>query len=420
MKHLYYNSENILYLEKTDLLNVAHNSMTPFYIYGQSEIEKNCQEVISIAGNLEFTPCFALKANYNPHIIHLIHQKGFGADVVSGGELYFALQAGIPADKIVFAGVGKTDEEIIMAIEAGIHSIIIESESEFKVVKKYAEKLNKKTVISIRVNPDIDANTHPYISTGLHSNKFGVDQGRAVILFQKAAESTHIIPAGIHVHIGSQIDQVDPYLQTVKFLKQLTQQLSSKGIQINFIDLGGGIGIDYQNQLNPDGIPRTYINQILPDLLDPLRNFGKKILIELGRSIVGTAGLLITKVLYIKETPLKKFIIVDAAMNNLIRPSLYQAFHQIIPLKRSTNSKETVDIVGPVCETSDFFARDREMEKINEGDYLAITGSGAYGQSLASNYNLRPLITEYLVKDDHLSTIFKGETIHSIADKFSG
>jgi diaminopimelate decarboxylase len=364
-------------------------------------------------------PCYALKANFNPFLINIIKEMNFGADVVSGGELYFALKNGIPPEKIVFAGVGKSKDEIFKAVNEGIHSINIESKSELEQVISVTEELRKKIVVAIRVNPDIDAKTHPYISTGLHSSKFGVTRDMALLLYRQAMKSTYIEPSGVHVHIGSQIETIEPYLESVKFLKILISQLESEEIPIKYIDLGGGIGIDYQHQLNNDDRPTTYIKKILPGLLKPFMDEKRKILIELGRSIVGSAGILVTKIIYIKETPHKKFIIVDAAMNNLIRPSLYDAYHQILPIIHRENTTEVVDIVGPVCETSDFFAKDRCLPVLNEGDYLAITGAGAYGQALSSYYNLRPMITEYLIDDDHFQNIFKGESIETLALKYN-
>lgn len=418
MKHLYYNPSQNLSLENVDLLLTAQKFPTPFYIYSKGEIQRNCQKVLSISRPLDLFPCYALKANYNPALIDLIYNNGFGADVVSGGELFFARQCGIPPEKIVFAGVGKTEQEISYAITEGIHSLNIESESELKTVATVADRLKQKVIVSIRVNPDIDADTHPYISTGLHSNKFGVERTSALKLFEMAKNFTYTEPDGLHVHIGSQIDHVEPYLETVSFLLQMIEDLATMEINIKYIDLGGGIGIDYHNQLNTDGMPRTFLDVILPGLLEPLRNVNQKILIELGRSIIGTAGLLITKVLYIKETPQKKFIVVDAAMNNLIRPSLYQAYHQILPVILNNKKPDIVDIVGPVCESTDFLAKDRELPPLSEGDYIAVTAAGAYGQSLSSNYNLRPIVSEYLVNDSEIKTIFKGESIEDIFERY--
>ncbi|TFH02588.1 MAG: diaminopimelate decarboxylase [Calditrichales bacterium] len=419
MKHLYYHSDNRLHLENVDLAALGKELSSPFYIYSKNEILRNCQKVKTIAGDLNFMPCYAIKANYNPRILELIQETGFGADVVSGGELHFALKCGFPAEKVVFAGVGKTRAEIVAAVSAGIHSLNIESESELEQVAAVAAELNKEVLISVRVNPDIDAKTHPYISTGLLANKFGVTRETARNMYLRASRLPNIVPAGIHVHIGSQIETAGPYIETIDFINEFIKELAAAGINIRYVDLGGGIGIDYHNQLHSSGFPQTHIDAILPQVLDPFRGRDLNVLLELGRSIIGSAGLLITKVLYIKQTPLKKFIVVDAAMNNLMRPSLYQAYHQIVPLVQSDRKPEKVDVVGPVCETTDFFARDRMLPELKEGDMIAITGAGAYGQSLASNYNLRPMLAEYLVSEDRYQTIFKGETIDAIENKYT-
>ena len=273
-------------------------------------------------------------------------------------------------------------------------------------------------MVAFRVNPDINPQTHPYISTGIHSSKFGIPHELAMDLFERAAAHPYIAPNGIHVHIGSQIEQEDPYLETVEFLLKMKAELEAKNISISFLDLGGGIGINYKNQLDENRNQLTYLNFILPKMLKPFEGMKVKLLIELGRSIIGSAGFLITKVIYVKQTPKKKFIIVDAAMNNLLRPSLYQAWHQILPLVHHSGPLEKVDIVGPVCETSDFLARDREMPEIKEGDYLVVTGAGAYGQALSSVYNLRPTVPEYLIRDEQVDIIFKGESIDALAKKF--
>ena len=418
-KILHYNNEGQLQLEECTIKSVCTKFPTPFYLYSRAAIEKNCSEIKEISRGFDLFPCYALKANYNPSLIKIIHNFGFGADVVSGGELYFALKAGIPADKIVFAGVGKTEAEIEEAIRYKIHSLNVESESEFNVIENIVNKLKQKATIAFRVNPDINPHTHPYISTGIHTNKFGIPRELAFELFRRATKHPFIDPLGIHVHIGSQIDQESPYLETVTYLMKMKDELSSRGIRISFLDLGGGIGINYQNQLDVNDNQLTYVNRILPKMLEPFKGTGIKLLIELGRSIIGSAGLLITKVLYIKKTPQKKFIIVDAAMNNLLRPSLYQAYHQVLTLDKSSGPTEIVDIVGPVCETSDFLAKEREISSVKEGDYLVISGAGAYGQALSSIYNLRPLAAEYLVTDQYTEVIYTGESIRSIAERYT-
>ena len=419
MKHLYYNTDKKLCLEQLDLLRFSQEQETPFYIYSSNEIRRNCREILESLPSIDVLPCYALKANFNPVIIKLISGMGFGADVVSGGELFFAQKCGIPAEKIVFAGVGKTSAEIETAITEGIHSINVESQSELLLVARLAEKLKKKVRISIRVNPDIDAKTHPYISTGLLTSKFGLDKEAALALYEQTRSMEMIDASGIHVHIGSQISTTDPYRQTITFLTDFMETLAGQDIQITYLDLGGGIGIDYHQQLNESGFPKTYIKDILPVLLAPLKHKKIKIVLELGRSVIGSAGLLITRILYIKRTAQKKFYIVDAAMNNLLRPSLYNAYHQIAPLRETTTESEPVDVVGPVCETSDFLAKDRLMPDLQEGDFLAITGAGAYGQALASNYNLRLSAAEYLVDKNRVQTIQAAETINSLATKFN-
>lgn len=418
-KLLHYNNDGKLQIEDCTFESLCQRFATPLYVYSSSAIKKNCRQVLDISKDVDLFACYAIKANYNPALLKLIHSFGFGVDVVSGGELYFARRAGIPTEKIVFAGVGKTEQEIEEAIHLNIHSLNVESESELSVIEKLTERAKKKVTIAFRVNPDINPKTHPYISTGIHSSKFGITRDLAMELFQRAARHPYIEPKGIHVHIGSQIDQEDPYLETGEYLIRMKEELDFSGIDIEFLDLGGGIGINYQNQIDENGRQQTYLDTILPNLLKPFQGMKVKLLLELGRSIIGSAGFLVTKVLYIKRTPQKKFIIVDAAMNNLIRPCLYQAYHQILTLSKDTGPTEIADVVGPVCETADFLAQDRDMPIVKEGDYLVITGAGAYGQSLSSIYNLRPALAEYLVKDDSVETIFQGDSINTIAEKYA-
>jgi len=419
MNILYYNTLNQLTFEEHALIKLCEKISTPFYVYSANEIKNNCDEVLSFTQDYDLLPCYALKANYNPTIIKLINELGFGADVVSAGELYFARKCGIPIDKIVFAGVGKTKEEIEQAITLGIHSLNIESDEELNLIETLAKNLKKKITIAVRVNPGINAQTHPYISTGLYQNKFGVIKEQAFELYKRAQKSEHVIPSGIHVHIGSQIDSVEPYIDTAHFILNFMKKLSDLGIVVKHLDLGGGIGINYHQQLDSNDSHRTYIKKILPAFLKQFKDLRIKLIIELGRSIVGSAGLLVTKILYVKETPMKKFIIVDAAMNNLIRPSLYQAYHQILPLIAKNGTRERVDVVGPVCETGDYVAKDRDLPILKTGEFLAITGAGAYGQVLSSNYNLRPTIEEYLITGKEIINIFEGESISAIAAKYS-
>ncbi len=418
MKPSFYYQQQSLFCENTNLNQFAQTHKTPFYLYSKNELLNNCQAIVSAGKGSDFLPCYALKANYNPTLLRLIRDMGFGADVVSGGELEFALKTGFPAERIVFAGVGKSAEEIEFAIRSGIHSLNIESAEELEQTARIAEKLQKKVRIALRVNPDIDAHTHEYISTGKHINKFGITIKEALTLYPRAASHPWLHPSGIHVHIGSQITEKGPFLKTVDFLLEFAAQLKSMNVPISYLDLGGGIGVNYENDFRNPEAANSYINDILPAYINGLKGSGLKLVAELGRSVIATSGLLVTQVLYRKQTPVKKFVVVDAAMNNLIRPSLYSAYHEIVPLQLNTAEKETVDIVGPVCESGDFFAKERAMQPLEQGDYIAVTAAGAYGQALASNYNLRPDIPEYLVDSDSVETIYKGRSINEIYNQY--
>ncbi len=418
MKISFYYQQQSLYCENTNLHTLAQNHATPFYLYSKNEILENGKAIVNAGKGSDFMPCYALKANYNPTLLRLIRDMGFGADVVSGGELEFALKIGFPAEKIVFAGVGKSAAEIELAIRTGIHSLNIESAEELEQTARIAAKLQKKVRIALRVNPDIDAHTHEYISTGKHINKFGITTEEALRLYPIAADDPWLDPAGIHVHIGSQITEKEPFLRTVDFLLEFSGKLKALNVPITYLDLGGGIGVNYENDFRDPEVPNSYINEILPAYINGLKDSGLKLVAELGRSVIATSGLLVTQVLYRKQTPLKKFVVVDAAMNNLIRPSLYSAHHEIVPLQLNAREKEIVDVVGPVCESGDFFAKDRALQPMEQGDYIAITAAGAYGQALASNYNLRPDIPEYLVDGDTVQTIYKGRSINEIYNQY--
>lgn len=418
MNNPFYYKNNRLYCEQVDLEKFASTVTTPFYLYSQAEIEYNCNSVWQAAGQIPIKPFYALKANFNPSLLQLILKNNFGADIVSGGELYFARKAGFSADQIVFAGVGKTDEEIRQAVDENIHSINIESEEELHRVVQLAKEANKKQRIAIRINPEIDAKTHPYISTALHSSKFGVFPDRAYYLYQQASKYPQLLVEGIHVHIGSQITEDSPYLETARFLIDFINRLKKINIDIKYLDLGGGIGIDYNHAFDDTERPRTYISTILRKWLSAFNQLNLMLFIELGRSIVGSAGVLVTKVILNKKSIRKNFIITDAAMNNLIRPSLYQAKHEIVPLVINDRPELTADIVGPVCESTDFLAKDYVIREPRVKEYLAIGSTGAYAQVQASNYNLRPTIAEYLVTGSQVKCIYKGNSIDNIAEKF--
>lgn len=419
MDNPFYYKNGRLFCESLDINDFAKTVPTPFYLYSKSEIDYNCAMVWEAAGNSKLHPCYALKANYNPTILKIIKDHGFGADIVSEGELYFALKAGFQAEKIVFAGVGKSIKEISDAIRNGVHTINVESPDELSNVALAAKEAGKIQRIAIRINPDIEAKTHEYISTGLHTNKFGISKDQAFQLYIDAQKDPYLVPEGIHVHIGSQITEKSPYLATTVFLKEFLQQLEAQGIHIKFLDLGGGIGINYDNAFDNPQTVRSYIKEILPDYISAFKSLDISLYIELGRSIIGSAGILISQVLIKKKTPLKNFMIIDAAMNNLIRPSLYKAKHPIVPTLQENNTKILADIVGPVCESGDFMAKDYSIDDISTGSFIAIGSAGAYGQALSSNYNLRPTIAEYLVDNDNVKCIFKGISVTDLANNYS-
>ncbi|HID39490.1 MAG TPA: diaminopimelate decarboxylase [Calditrichaeota bacterium] len=406
------------FCDDIDIVNFASQRRTPFYLYSARELKSNLSDVNEIGRPYSFTACYALKANYNPGLLKIIKEYNFGADVVSGGELFFALKAGFTADKIVFAGVGKTEEELELAVKTGITSVNVESESEMKKLDEVALRLKKKVSVAIRINPDIDVDTHEYISTGKRINKFGIEEKKAYQLYKDIKNNPWLLPEGVHVHIGSQIKDKEPFERTAQFLQRFIAKLEKEGIHIKNIDLGGGIGINYENDFSDPLAPSTYIGQILPYYLKAFGKTGYHFTVELGRSIIASAGILISKVLYRKQSADKTFIIIDAAMNNLIRPSLYQAYHHIIPLEQNDRPQEVVDVVGPVCETGDFLAKNRTLPRLEEGEYIAVVGAGAYGQSLASNYNLRPVIAEYLVEGKTIQTIHKEQKIEDLFNQF--
>ncbi len=410
--------QNHLHCEDIDLQDFSSRTETPFYIYSKQEIINNCSQIKQAGEGVDLLACYAFKANFNPVLLSIIRDMGIGADVVSGNELRLALHLGFDPQKIVFAGVGKTAQEIELAVNNGIHSLNVESFEEYEQIEKICGQLKKEIRIAVRINPDIEARTHAYISTGKHINKFGVSPKEALLIYRRAVKSEWIKPEGIHLHLGSQITSAQPYQEAVEFIREFYKQVKNEGADLTFIDLGGGIGINYEYNFSNMDDPITYIQSLLPAYLQGFKDLNVKLVIELGRSIIASSALLVSKVLYRKETPQKKFFIVDAAMNNLIRPSLYKAYHTIVPLKNDIQTCAVVDVVGPVCESGDFLAKDRELPEMEQGDFLAVGGAGAYAQALASNYNLRPIIAEYLVDGRQVDTIFKAETFEDFVHKF--
>ena len=400
-RYQYRNGE--LYCEDVKIQNLARKYGTPLYVYSKNMIIDKFKATDNAFSSVKHTICYAMKANSNMEILKLMASLGSGGDVVSGGELYLALKAGIPANKIVYASVGKTDEEIKFAIESGILAFNIESEPELEVVNQIAQQLGKKAPIAIRINPDIDVHGHPYISTGKSINKFGIDINNAFDVFVSASKMPGIEIVGVHCHIGSQILNLDYYDASAKKLYEFVTRLKDAGINVHHIDIGGGLGVHY-----PDIIPDLAEEkkevpspaELAKRILEVLKPLNCEILFEPGRSIVGEAGTLVTKVVYIKHSRDTKFVVVDGGMNDLIRPSLYEAYHQIVPLTKIQGDFEPADVVGPICETGDFLAKNRNLPPVQRGDFLAVMTAGAYGYSLASNYNSRPRPAEIWVDGD--------------------
>jgi len=397
-----------LHCEGVSLAQLARQYGTPLYVYSASSIRGRFRVLNSAFAKVRHNICYSVKANSNLSILRLLVDLGAGFDVVSGGELERVLLAD-PERKgrIVFSGVGKTAEEMDAALQAGIQLFNLESEAEMLLLAERAARMDLRPSVAFRVNPDVSAKTHPYISTGLRDHKFGVPIRIARDLYRKASTYTHLQVAGVSVHIGSQITELRPFTMAMKRVARLVEQLRADGHLIAYIDAGGGLGIDYHRTLKNDfpGIAQKYAQAVIKPLADS-RAF---LLLEPGRALVGRAGVLLTRVLYRKQNGRKKFLVVDAGMNDLIRPALYDAHHEIVPVARRSGRLETVDVVGPVCETGDFFAHGRKLPRLQEGELLAIRDVGAYGMSLASNYNSRPRPAEVLVDGRTVKVIRRRE-----------
>jgi diaminopimelate decarboxylase len=399
-----------LYCENVPLTRIAKEVGTPCYVYSHHTLVRHLRAYDSAFQSVPHILAFAMKANSNLAILKLMAKEGSGVDIVSGGELYRALRAGVPPSKIVFAGVGKNAEEIREALKADILMFNVESSEELQAINEVAASVGTKARVALRINPDIDPKTHPYISTGLKKSKFGIGADRALEEFRTASALSHIDVVGVHKHIGSQLTDVTPFVEALKKVLALVQSLKGQGIDIRYINIGGGLGITYSDETPPQ--PKD-----LADAISPLvRDLKCVLIMEPGRVIVGNAGVLMTKVLYTKEGEAKRFLIVDAAMNDLIRPSLYGAYHEIRPLNERTNhaSNSMVDVVGPVCESGDFLAKDRMMPQVRPGEVLAVMSAGAYGFVMASNYNSRPRVPEVLVKEGELHVIRVRETYEDL------
>lgn len=415
----------VLHCEKISVEALAERFGTPLYAYSATTIAERYAEFERAFAGRAHTICYSVKANSNLSILRLLAEAGSGFDVVSGGELERVARASKKAvKKVVFSGVGKTPSEMDAALKADILMFNLESEAELHLLASRAARLKKTARVAFRVNPDVKAETHPYISTGLREHKFGVPIERARELYALAAQQAYLEPAGVSVHIGSQITDVTPFGETMQRVVALVQQLLSDGLNIRFVDAGGGLGIDYRANSNQS--LRPAVEAYAKALLEQLKGTDLHLLLEPGRSIIAPAGALITRALYAKQNGRKQFLIVDAAMNDLLRPSLYGAYHEIVPVESSKKPRKktkadvagsdgtragVADVVGPICETGDFFARDRELPAVEPGELLAILDTGAYGMSLSSNYNTRPRAAEVLVSGKKARQIRRRETI---------
>jgi diaminopimelate decarboxylase len=402
MHHFTYKNQT-LYCEDISVADIAREVNTPFYLYSHATLKRHFRVFDDSFHGIKHLTCFSMKSNSNIAILRLFANEGGGVDIVSGGELYRALQAGVDSAKIVYSGVGKTREDIEYAIRSDILMFNVESPQELRLIDDVAGGMNKEARIAIRVNPDVDPKTHPYISTGLKKNKFGIDIKKSIQEYTAAKEFGNLKILGVSCHIGSQLTEVSPFIDALVKLKELVSKLRQDNIDIRYLDLGGGLGIKYDREEPPQ--PDEYATAIRNELGES----DLILILEPGRVLMGNAGILVTKVLYIKKTEEKNFIIVDAAMNDLMRPSLYGSYHGIQPVNVKDSEKIKVDIVGPICESGDFLAKDREIESPEQNDLIAVMSAGAYGFSMSSTYNSRPRVAEVLVNGDEFHIIRERE-----------
>jgi len=405
--------EDRLFCEEVDLAEIARVVGTPFYVYSAATLSRHYRVFDEALSSVPHLICYSVKANSNLAVLHRLFQLGAGADIVSGGELYRALEAGGDPQKIVFSGVGKTREEMRYALSVGILAFNVESIAELRVLSAVAGEAGKRAPVSLRINPDVDAETHPYISTGLRDNKFGIAAKEALGAYQEAVRLPNLDVVGIDCHIGSQLTKTAPFQDAVARISLLYQEIAGiAGVELQHLDIGGGLGIPYgDREAAEPPSPEEYSAAILKGLAPVLQ--GKNaptIICEPGRVIAGNAGALVTRVLYEKPTESKKFLVVDAAFNDLMRPALYQGYHPMQPVRRfEERAEETVDVVGPICESGDFLARDRKLPQLREGELLSIGAAGAYGFSMSSNYNSRPRVAEVMVSAGRFEIIRRRE-----------
>ena len=429
--HSFHYRDRHLHCEDVDLDRVAREFGTPLYIYSAGTILDHYRRLDAALPELDHSICYAVKANSNRSILKLLADAGAGFDIVSGGELFRVLAAGGDSARCTFAGVGKSLDEIEYALAQRVYSFNVESEAELEDIDRIAGAKNLRARVALRANPDVDPHTHEYISTGSRENKFGIALDQIAAVYERAAKMRNIDIVGVQMHIGSQITETQPFVDAISKIAPLVLELKAK-YGIEFLSIGGGVGIVYESSFlsgssdwwdsserKEQRTNQLSIQQYVDAILPPLRDLKLRILLEPGRLLVGNAGVLLTRIRYIKRTGQKKFAIVDAGMNDLIRPALYHSFHEIVlmeePSKSKSKNTEKFDIVGPVCETGDFFALDREMPEVHEGDVLAIMSTGAYGFVMASNYNSRPLPAEALVRGDKFALIRKRQRLEDLA-----
>ncbi len=390
MSHFSYRKDR-LYCESVSLERLAREVGTPYYAYSYEAIREHFLSYEQAFEGLPHLICFAIKANSNLAILRAVAQLGGGADIVTGGELFRCLTARVPAERIVFSGVGKSTEEIEYALKSGILMFNVESVEELAAIDKVAKRLRKKAPVSLRVNPNIDPKTHPYISTGLKKSKFGIPVPDALKVYAQGPRYRHVDFVGISCHIGSQITELGPFVEASERVAQLVKRIRRLGISIRYIDIGGGLGITYDKEKPPS------LTRYAKALKKSLGSLDATLIMEPGRSIAGNAGVFVTKVLYNKGTGRKKFVVVDGAMNDLARPSLYGSYHEVRPVQKTRRRKVKVDVVGPICESGDFLAKDRHIAAVKSDELLALMSAGAYGFTMSSNYNSRPRVAEVLV-----------------------
>lgn len=408
--HLFDYRDDVLFCEDVAIPEIAQQTATPFYLYSKNTLLRHYRRLEQSLASIEHIICYAMKANPSLAICEVLAGEGSGADVVSQGELHRALRAGIPPEKIVFNGNGKTDEELRAALDADVLMFNADSEGEIIALNRIAGETGRKARVSLRVNPDIDPRTHPYISTGLKENKFGIPIDNATDFYKEAAGMPSIEVVGIHIHIGSQIVELSPFVESLQRTISLVNELNRMDINVQYIDMGGGIGITYREEEPPTF--EEYVSAIQP----LIEGSDRTLIVEPGRVLLGNAGILVTRVINVKKSGNKNFVVVDAAMNDLIRPSIYGAYHRIIPIERPAEDTDTIvaDVVGGICESTDFFARGRELSRPEPGELIAIMSAGAYGSAMSSNYNSRPLIAEVMVDGTETKLIRRRQTFEEM------